>query len=275
MLLLKKTGELKFDIDLNKKCDIFFAMNYFGFSKYNMEKYIIEFKRKGVYVIEDSTHSILSTRAYSEESDFVVASLRKWFPIISGGICLSKIKNKHIYNKTNAEYVNKKRQAMLEKGEYIKQNINKQNVKDNFLDKFSAANKILKENYKNFKIDEESYNILRNIDIRDIIKKRRRNVKIIYNYLKKQQSVRYLRDIDLEIDCPIFVPIFMENTKRNEIKEYLIKNKVYCPNHWPIPEIVKENKMKEIYNKELSLICDQRYNEKQIEEYITLIRIRS
>jgi dTDP-4-amino-4,6-dideoxygalactose transaminase len=275
MLLLKKTGELKFDIDLNKKCDIFFAMNYFGFSKYNMKKYIIEFKRKGVYVIEDSTHSILSTRAYSEESDFVVASLRKWFPIISGGICLSKIKNKHIYNKTNAEYVNKKRQAMLEKGEYIKQNINKQNVKDNFLDKFSAANKILKENYKNFKIDEESYNILRNIDIRDIIKKRRRNVKIIYNYLKKQQSIRYLRDIDLEIDCPIFVPIFMENTKRNEIKEYLIKNKVYCPNHWPIPEIVKENKMKEIYNKELSLICDQRYNEKQIEEYITLIRIRS
>ena len=227
MLLLKKTGELKFDIDLNKKCDIFFAMNYFGFSKYNMEKYIIEFKRKGVYVIEDSTHSILSTRAYSEESDFVVASLRKWFPIISGGICLSKIKNKHIYNKTNAEYVNKKRQAMLEKGEYIKQNINKQNVKDNFLDKFSAANKILKENYKNFKIDEESYNILRNIDIRDIIKKRRRNVKIIYNYLKKQQSIRYLRDIDLEIHSPIFVPIINENTKRNEIKEYLIKNKVY------------------------------------------------
>ena len=38
---------------------------------------------------------------------------------------------------------------------------------------------------------------------------------------------------------------------------------------------IKENKMKEIYNKELSLICDQRYNEKQIEEYITLIRIRS
>ena len=275
MLLLKKTGELKFDIDLNKKCDIFFAMNYFGFSKYNMEKYIIEFKRKGVYVIEDSTHSILSTRAYSEESDFVVASLRKWFPIISGGICLSKIKNKHIYNKTNAEYVNKKRQAMLEKGEYIKQNINKQNVKDNFLDKFSAANKILKENYKNFKIDEESYNILRNIDIRDIIKKRRRNVKIIYNYLKKQQSIRYLRDIDLEIDCPIFVPIFMENTKRNEIKEYLIKNKDYFPKSWPKPGIIKENKMKEIYNKELSLICDQRYNEKQIEEYITLIRIRS
>lgn len=41
---------------------------------------------------------------------------------------------------------------MLEKGEYIKQNINKQNVKDNFLDKFSAANKILKENYKTLKL---------------------------------------------------------------------------------------------------------------------------
>ena len=52
----------------------------------------------------------------------------------------------------------------------------------------------------------------------------------------------------------------------------LIKNKVYCPNHWEIPEVIKKNYQRDIYNMELSLICDQRYCEKDVERYINLIK---
>ena len=82
-------GKFIFDIDCNKKCDLFFAMNYFGFAANNMDYYIDNFKRKNVIVIEDSTHSWLSQRKYNRNSDFVVASLRKWFPIISGGVLIN------------------------------------------------------------------------------------------------------------------------------------------------------------------------------------------
>ena len=80
-----ENGKFIYDIDNNKKCDIFFAMNYFGYSDSNMDYYIKKFKNRGIIVIEDSAHSLFSERKYSKNSDCIIASLRKQFPIISGG----------------------------------------------------------------------------------------------------------------------------------------------------------------------------------------------
>ena len=50
----------------------------------------------------------------------------------------------------------------------------------------------------------------------------------------------------------------------------MIQRNIYCPAHWPN----YNNSMNEIYKKEISLICDQRYNERTIDEYINeLIKI--
>ena len=35
-----KDGQLIYEIDCEKECDIFFAMNYFGFSQYGMDYFI-------------------------------------------------------------------------------------------------------------------------------------------------------------------------------------------------------------------------------------------
>lgn len=78
---------LKYNINLDEDIDIFFAMNYFGYSSTNMDVYIKKFKEKGKIVIEDITHSILSSKKYSEYSDYLVGSLRKWFPIASRWNC--------------------------------------------------------------------------------------------------------------------------------------------------------------------------------------------
>ena len=40
---------LKYNIDYEEECDIFFAMNYFGYSSSNMEDYIKVFKEKKSY----------------------------------------------------------------------------------------------------------------------------------------------------------------------------------------------------------------------------------
>ncbi len=77
---------LKYNIDINFECDVFFAMNYFGYTSTNMERYIKEFKRRKVIVIEDFTQNLLSSKPFSNYSDYVIASLRKWFPVTTGGI---------------------------------------------------------------------------------------------------------------------------------------------------------------------------------------------
>lgn len=78
---------LKYNINFDEDIDIFLAMNYFGYSSTNMDIYIKKFKEKGKIIIEDITHSILSSKIYSEFSDYLVGSLRKWFPIASRRNC--------------------------------------------------------------------------------------------------------------------------------------------------------------------------------------------
>ena len=58
----------------------------------------------------------------------------------------------------------------------------------------------------------------------------------------------------------------MEKEKRDVLRKYLIENKIYLPVHWP-----QEEKINNIFENELSLICDQRYDKSQIEEYIDLV----
>ena len=269
-----KDGKFVYDIDCNKKCDLFFAMNYFGFSCNNMDFYIDEFKKKNVFVMEDSTHSWLSERKYNPNSDLVIASLRKWFPIISGGILISSSENftLHKDNKLeeNYEYNHLKENAMKRKNKYIN-NIEKINKSD-FLQEFSKANKILEQDYRNYKIDNVSEKLLEEFNIEEIINRRKENVSVIYENLEKQSQIEYVKDLDLEKDCPLFVPIFLKNqNERDTLRNQLIQKQIYCPNHWDIPDIIKEDGQKDIYVREISLICDQRYSKEEISNYLKYI----
>lgn len=264
---------LKYNIDLENDSDIFFAMNYFGYSETNMEEYIKKFKEKGKIVIEDITHSILSKKRYSEYSDFLIASLRKWFPISSGAIAVN-LKESFILKlseNTNEKLVTLKDLAMENKRNYINKYeenniLDNQEDKDIFLKQYSESNKILENDYQNYKIDENSYKVLMGIDIEEIIKKRRENAKLIYEKLSKNLNIKFLVNNFKEDDCLLFVPIILNNKIRDNLRDFLIKNKVYLPIHWP-----QEEKINNIFDKELSLICDQRYSTFQIQQYLDLL----
>lgn len=69
-------------------------------------------------------------------------------------------------------------------------------------------------------------------------------------------------------DVPMFVPVLVKKQLRNELRQYLIKNEVYCPIHWP-SELGGADKL---YDCELSLVCDQRYGIEDMKREMTLIR---
>lgn len=76
-----------------------------------------------------------------------------------------------------------------------------------------------------------------------------------------------------ETDCPLFVPILVPDRRRGEIRRYLIGKDIYCPIHWPVSEDHKlDSKMKRIYEQELSLVCDQRYTEKNMGRMVAAIK---
>ena len=154
------------------------------------------------------------------------------------------------------ELVNTKKMAMKIKRAYIE---NKINNKDEFLSLFLKSNDLIIK-YQKKLIDKESMNILSSINIPKIFDKRVNNVKSVENILLKNNIPLLLKLT--EDDCPLFVPLLLDN--RDKIKDNLKGENIYCPIHWP--NIFNINNL--IYYKELSLICDQRYSQDDIIQYI-------
>lgn len=200
----------KFYIDIQFNCSIFFGMSYLGYSNSNMDYYIKKFKMKSIAVIEDITHRVFCKKSHCESSNYLIASLRKWFPIYTREIAINKNCNfkKNIDNYTiNEELVKCKKLAMQLKREYIyNENID---CKDMFLDLFNKSNKLITD-YKNRKMDDESLEILKRIDLEDIIRKRIDNSKTIEKNFVFNDNVKMLYNYK-DGDCPLFVPIILKN----------------------------------------------------------------
>lgn len=255
---------LKYNINLDEDFDIFFAMNYFGYSSTNMENYIKSFKEKGKIIIEDITHSFLSLKKFSIYSDYLVGSLRKWLPITSGGIAVNR-KTKFelkLNDNTNEKIISLRKKAMENKSKFINNN---EDLKETFLNQYSESNKLLENDYKNYNIDNDSLKIIMGINLEEIISRRKENSKIIYEKLKNISNMKFLEEYN-ENDCLLFVAIILEHNLRNELRKYLMENEVYLPVHWPL-----EEKLNNVFEKELSLVCDQRYTKEQISKYVDMI----
>lgn len=252
------------NINEAEECSIFFLMNYFGYSEFNIEKYAKEFKNKNVIIIEDITHSFLSKKRYSKFSDYLICSLRKWFPIYTGGIAI----NMHNFFKisvdnytVNNEQIKMRKEAMELKAQYLKTGNKK--YKNKFLNLYKESN-LHYAFYQNKSIDDESIEILKKMDIKKIKRNRINNSKIIEKYLLNNSEVKLLFHYT-KGDCPLFVPVLAKN--RNELQKKLINESIFCPIHWP--NYLKSTNT--IYDEELSLICDHRYSKKEIERYIKLL----
>ena len=260
---------LKFNIDNNQECDIFFAINYFGFSEGRMDKHIKVFKQRKITVIEDITHSLLSKNQYNSESDYIIASLRKWFPVISGGIAS---KNKGNFNvikkeKTLDKMIKIRKSAMIDKKIYMNgdHSINK----NDYLNSYSVANKMLSQNYKQYDIDKDSIKIIQNLNIELIIYKRKKNAQLLLEKLSINKEIKLLFQEMDNSDCPIFIPIILKNkSKRDFLHKYLINNSIYCPIHWPISNDISKHEKINMFEQELSLVIDQRYSEEDMEYLI-------
>ena len=257
---------LQINIKLEDDIDAILWCNYFGFNVEMPD--FSEFLINGGIIIEDITHSFYSSKKYDKQSNYLVASIRKWEPVLCGGYCAS-IKTNLKYKPLNfpsKEFLEDKKKAMNLKREYLEGNTLIE--KREFLEKFSKSNKWLADNYFELLMDEESKYILKHIDFKGNIIQRKNNAKELFKGLKKCRCVIPLFKEE-EIDCPLFVPILAKIENRSYIRKRLTENNIYCPIHWPKPNEKCESNL---YDMELSLVCDQRYNENDMKRIIEIIQ---
>lgn len=251
---------LMIDIQIPNNTDIFLWCNYFGFRTPMPD--MSEFRNHGGVIIEDITHSLLSIQPYNNQSDYVVASIRKWEPINCGGYCAA-IKGKLNYIPTITppeEFVRNKSSAMEIKREYLN-HFDKQR-KEQFLSMFGDSNQWLAENYSKLAIDSRSKFFLEHIDTKKQKQIRCNNAHVLYEGLNNKVQFLFPEE---DMECPLFVPIVISN--RNEIRRMLIENNIYCPIHWNKPKGCHSN----LYELELSLVCDQRYDENDMKRIVSVL----
>lgn len=260
-------GKFVYDMPAVENGAVVLIMSYFGMDVEKAHALITALHKQGAIVIEDITHSLLRDKNACSDSDYVVASLRKWFAIPTGG-WLGKVKG-ILYDKPDIDSnhaVEEKISGMKEKYDYLTGRIAS---KENFLLTQAKFDNDLIHVDRMLKIDDLSLNILKNTDVKKVINQRRLNAEALLNGLADLDGkICDIPKINLTSDVPLFVPVFLDTEKRNSLRAYLINKGIYCPVHWP--EVA--GAPSEIKERELSLICDQRYSEADMYEIVDCIR---
>lgn len=249
-----ENGKFTYQIPEVLPHSVILIMSYFGLNTTETHREIERLHNSGALIIEDITHSLLRKDSVSNSCDYTVASLRKWFPIPTGGWAGKKngvFSEKPELDSNHA--VEEKIAAMKEKFDYL---TGKVDSKENFLLTQAKFENDLIHVDRMLKIDDVSLSIIEHLNIDEIINRRRQNAEILINGLNNLFPIIQVPEIDIAVDIPLFVPVLMETEKRDSLRKYLIGRGIYCPVHWP--EVMGATVG--IRANELSLICDQRYS---------------
>ncbi len=253
-------GKLCYDMESTHECEVFLIMNYFGFSQ--SEPKIPSDK----IIIRDITQSLFSNR--KNDADYYFGSLRKWAGFWTGGFAFSNYNHKIISAKNeNNDFVNYRKSAMKKKASYILQSDNSM-IKKDFLETFEKAESVI-ENDGICRANERDVLFAKKLDVDYIKNKRKENSKMLLKYLNEYAV---FNDVGEE-DCPMFVPILIPFSLRTRLRNKLIENNIYCPIHWPLTDKHNiSNKARAIYDSELSLVCDQRYEPSDMLRIINVLK---
>ncbi|MDO5558747.1 MAG: hypothetical protein Q4F95_04025 [Oscillospiraceae bacterium] len=251
-----KNNKISINVDTRMGCDVFLAVNYFGFGCSEMTSYIEAFRRRGTAVIEDITHNLLSTKAYCKDSDYLIAGLRKWGSMVGGGL-LCKMHGKFSedlkFVPPDVSLVRTRLSAMVAKGHYMRNPSSK--VKSFYTSQYWHFNSAIIKNYANYTTDLYSARIINNMNIELMRSRRLSNVKVLYSELSDTAHLKLIGSLS-EGDCPLYVPVSVDPELRTGLRESLKGQEIFLPIHWDKPN---EECVSNLYDTELSLVCDQRY----------------
>lgn len=250
------------DYPYGNDADIVFLIDYFGYVIDQNYEIACHEKQKGKIIIYDSTHKLDGNHDVGMFTDYTFCSYRKWF------FCnyAKAVKHHGAFNVPlesirHKRYVQLREVAAREKARYM---AGAASDKQRFLSDFGAAEEILDEDYAGY------VGIPVDVDLEAILAKRNKNADYLIRELKEIPQIRLWRDNIGSEDAPMFVPVLIDPCIRSDLRTYLISRKIYCPIHWPLSPY--HTVCNELYDMELSLVCDQRYDYADMERMVCAIK---
>lgn len=250
-------GRIVQEVDFD--CDVLFLMDYFGYSSQQPD--LSDWH--GV-IIRDVTHSVFS-ETY-RDADYYFGSLRKWCGVWTGGYSWTRDGHQlSMENTGDHGYTQLRENAMRLKEQYIN---GQGTAGKEYLQVFSEAENSLKWTAI-APAAERDIVLAQKIDVQFIKARRQANAKVLRDAFPDWLIFPEMK----ETDCPLFVPVLVPKGQRNELRQHLIRQEIYCPVHWPVREYDElDVRTRHIYENELSLVCDQRYTEEDMNRMVKAIK---
>jgi len=243
---------------INKKDAAVLLINYFGLQDLSGQVAFIRTIDKDAIIIEDDVQAYYEFKKPLGNVDFKYTSLRKTFAIPDGGI----VKTNHllpIIDKPNTFGQYKAAAAMMK-------SMKEGNFDDSVFLDISKIGGSKIDNELDCSMSLISERLYASIDEEGVKDRRQANARYLVERLSKK-GIQLLLPL-IEAKVPLFVPIYLEN--RDEVRKTMFQQEVFCPIHWPL-EGMPVKKGKEMAEHELSLIVDQRYDVKDMEEIIKIL----
>lgn len=241
------------------KGTVILLINYFGLKDlYSQIKFIREIDENAI-IIEDDVQAYYEFRKPLDGVDFKFTSLRKTFAVPDGGLIKTKY---HLPKVTTPNTFGQYKAAAA-----LLKSMREGNFNDQiYLELFEKGESLIdsEQEYGMSQIAEKLYSFMNE----DHVKVRRlNNARYLVDELK-MIGIEPLLPFKEEF-VPLFVPIILKN--RDKVRKYMFQKEIYCPVHWPLDGMEIE-RGEQMSKEELSLIIDQRYGRKEMDEIITILK---
>lgn len=233
-------------------------INYFGLQDLTSQISYIRSVDKEAIIIEDDVQAYYEFIKPLGDVDFKYTSLRKTFAIPDGGL----VKTLHTLpcDCQPCTFGQYKAAAGLMKS--LRDGLFDDNI---YLDiSHHGAKLIDSELEMGMSLISQKLHAVTDVD--DVKQKRISNARYLVGKLD-EMGIKPLLPL-LDDKLPLFLPITLNN--RDEIRKRMFEHEIFCPVHWPL-DGMNVKKGKDMFEHELSLIVDQRYNKNDMNLMIDLM----
>jgi dTDP-4-amino-4,6-dideoxygalactose transaminase len=203
-------------------------VNYFGIT--NLDPLITEIRQAipDICIILDNVQALFEMRRM-QEVNYSFTSFRKWLPVPDGAIVKTGEAGMKAPTEKNISSQWKFAGALLKAYRFFSE------IEDEvYLELLKKGEFFLQKGY-NYKCSAICLSILNTLNYDNIKKQRLENANFLINTLSNidVSFLPWQTESLKSTMVPLFIP--MRSKKRDQIKEKLASNNIFCPVHWPPP----------------------------------------
>jgi hypothetical protein len=238
-----------------KPGDVVLFIHYFGAPNNSALEWVSKLPA-GIWVIEDAVQSPGFGKP-SSRSDFVLSSLRKFSPQPDGALLGSR----HRLDRVKLEEPSEAFVSLRSLGKILRGG---NGAASEFLSLFEQSETLIDNDPAVRKISQLSHKLMQRTDFVAAATIRRDNEKVLRALVKDLRSVTPVID-DFQGAAPLGLPVTIEGGRRDQIRQRLAKESIFCPIHWPLEEHPLSRKI-------ITLPLDQRYSDVDMRRVATALK---